>query len=1058
MTLRCSQRRRARRRFILRALFLLAAALLLAGGALLVWIHQVGLPRPLAAVVEAELRQMGWEAEASRLQVRWNRGLVARDLSLRQPGPDGYRLQIAEVALRPDWSRLVRGDFELASLNVLSGRLALSPQADAAEDAIDSLVLSELSGTVTVLPGGAWQVEDCRADLLGFEVSLAGVVTNLAGVGRWSGTTTNTPSPPPSAAFLKTQLRTVTDFFRNLALEPPPSILVKFHGDAARPDTIAAELDLSTPLARTPWGRATGLHLNARLNEHPPTNELYHARLVLESRRITAAGVEIEEALLHANLAQTATNPLPSRVLWQAQAGRVRRGEIRLQGIRMNGSLERTGNAFHNWQWGFTLASQSLVSPELSTGTNSLTGRLTLDLTHPSRAAGELSLAASNVQMPQQGRAAFAALTANATPTPLTMSDHPEDWGFWRHLAPWAGGLTARLEGVESPRLATDLIEVALDWHAPKLERLRLRLEVDDESLEISDGRLDVDSREVSLKLRSDFDVHRLDRLMPPKVADWLAQFTWEAPPRLRGECRATLPPWSGPMSNLEETLLPTVWATAEVSGERAAYRGVPFDSARLKLGVGDSTLRLRDMRLERPEGRADLEYTLGMLSREFHWQLDCRLNPGKVAPAIDDEVVRILSLFDFTNAAHVRGDAWGSFRPPRRTELALAIDATDFHFRGESCDLLSGTLLLTNRIVTATNALVRHGNETARVERLDYAVDSRELRLTNGFTRMDPMRVARMIGPEVESVLAPYTFRQPPEIHLGGFLPTDGNTTGADMRFDVVGGPLQFWRFNFSDANGRVRWLGTNVTISDFDGGFYSGRLKGDLKVRMSPESPPNLAFDATVTNASLRTLVQDVFAITNHLEGVLSGHVVVTNGLPNALDTWFGNGSASLRNGLLWDLPVFGIISRALNVLSPGLGNNVATAAEGTFTLDAGVLHTQDTGIESKSVRLVFNGACSLTGELDARVVAEVMRRTPIVGPFVSAILSPFAKVFELRLSGRLSDPNVDLAHVPFLTTPVGLFKSLFQPGPTNPLPPSEPPGDEPESTPSPPAPDPR
>ncbi|MCB1128732.1 MAG: hypothetical protein KDM81_19710, partial [Verrucomicrobiae bacterium] len=408
----------------------------------------------------------------------------------------------------------------------------------------------------------------------------------------------------------------------------------------------------------------------------------------------------------------------------------------------------------------------------------------------------------------------------------------------------------------------------------------------------------------------------------------------------------------------------------------------VPFDTARLKVEVADSTLRLRGMRLDRPEGSADLEYTLGILTREFHWQLDCRLNPSRVAPAIDAEVVRILSPFEFTNAAHVRGDAWGSFRPPRRTELALEIDATDFRFRGESCDLLSGTLFLTNRIVTAANARVQHDGETAQVEQLDYAVDARELRLTNAFTRMDPMRVARAIGPEVEAVLAPYAFRDPPEIRLAGFLPTGGDTRRADMRFDVTGGPLHFWRFNFSDANGRVHWQGTNVTISDFDAGFYSGRLKGDLAVRIEPDRGPNLAFDATVTNASLRTLVRDVFATTNHLEGVLSGHVVVTNGVPDALDTWFGRGSAGLRNGLLWDLPMFGIISRALNLLSPSLGNNVATAAQGTFMLDAGVLHTRDTRIECKSLRLAFTGACSLDGKLDARVVAEVMRRTPIVG----------------------------------------------------------------------------
>lgn len=1047
---------RTRWRSILRACLLLLAIGLLAAAALLIWIRQVGLPAPVAAIVRSELSQIGWEAEATRVQVRWRRGLVAESLSLRQPGPNGFRLQVAEVALRPDWGRLLRGDFELASLDVLSGRLTLAPDAGAGTNAASSLVLNELSGHVRLLPGGGWEFENCRANLLGFEVSLAGVVTNLAGLRQWSGSPTATPPPATASVVLPTHVRTVTGFFRNLALQPAPRILIRFHGDAARPDAFSAELDLTTPEARTPWGLATGLHLNARLNETAPTNQSYHARVLLETRRLAAGGIEMEQARLQADLAQATTNPVPALVLWQGTAGRVARQDVALKDVEFEAALERTGNAFREWQVRFALASQGLTSRHAATGANQLTGRLTLGLDDLPSATGDLSFAAREVDAPELGRADAVSLTAKVGPSGRTATEAPAAWGFWRVTAPWAGSLTARVENLTSPRLSVEVAELAADWAPPELNVRRLRLSTGGEPLVISDARLDVDNREVSLRVQSDCDVHRLDGVLPAKTADWLAQFTWDESPHVTGEARAILPPWTEADPDLRITFLPSLRVAAEASGRRAAYRGVGFDTARLKIGIEDSTLRLHEMRLERPEGPAELEYTLGLLSREFHWWLHCRLNPVEVAPAIDDEVVRLVSLFQFTNAARVRGDVWGSFLPPRRTDLALWIDGEDFRFRGEPYDLLSGALFLTNRIVTATNAFVRHGREEARVGRLDYAVDSRELRLTNAFIRMDPMRVARAIGPEVEAVLAPYEFREAPEIRLGGYLPTDGDTTSADMRFDLAGGPFHFWRFNFSDVNGRVHWEGTNVTISGFDSGFYSGRLKGDLTARIEPDRAPNLAFDATVTNASLRTLVSDVFATTNHLEGVLNGHLVVTNGVPDALDTWYGHGSADLRNGLIWDLPVLGIVSRALNYIAPGLGNNVATAAQGTFTLDAGVLHTRDTRIECKSVRLAFTGSCSLTGEIDARVVAEVMRRTPILGPLISTILLPFAKVFELSLSGSLSDPTVDLAHVPFLTAPVGLFKALFQAPPTTPPPAPDSSGAEAGSTPSSPAPE--
>jgi hypothetical protein len=48
----------------------------------------------------------------------------------------------------------------------------------------------------------------------------------------------------------------------------------------------------------------------------------------------------------------------------------------------------------------------------------------------------------------------------------------------------------------------------------------------------------------------------------------------------------------------------------------------VPFSSAQLAVSLSNQVLRLLDFTLLRPEGDADLEYTLHTQTRQFRWQL----------------------------------------------------------------------------------------------------------------------------------------------------------------------------------------------------------------------------------------------------------------------------------------------------------------------------------------------------------------------------------------------------------------------------------------------------
>ena len=89
------------------------------------------------------------------------------------------------------------------------------------------------------------------------------------------------------------------------------------------------------------------------------------------------------------------------------------------------------------------------------------------------------------------------------------------------------------------------------------------------------------------------------------------------------------------------------------------------------------------------------------------------------------------------------------------------------------------------------------------------------------------------------------------------------------------------------------------------------------------------DISFDSAVTNADLHAMMMDLGAVTNRLEGMLSGHLNITHANSDDWKSWFGNGDVNLRDGLIWDIPIFGRFSPVLHKLGRGLGERSPTAS---------------------------------------------------------------------------------------------------------------------------------
>jgi hypothetical protein len=151
------------------------------------------------------------------------------------------------------------------------------------------------------------------------------------------------------------------------------------------------------------------------------------------------------------------------------------------------------------------------------------------------------------------------------------------------------------------------------------------------------------------------------------------------------------------------------------------------------------------------------------------------------------------------------------------------------------------------------------------------------------------------------------------------------------------------------------------------------------------------------------------DLLSPTNHLEGTLNGHLRITHANSDDWKSWFGSGDVDLRDGLLWDIPIFGRFSRFLDDIHNGLGESRASEGFGSFIITNSIIHSDKLDIRSPTLRLIYKGNVDFNGKVDATMEAEVFHDVPLVGSLVSTALLPFSKFFESNVTGTLNDPKI-------------------------------------------------
>ena len=997
------------------------------------FLNRVGIPDFLKERIVARLQAQGWEVGFSQMRLTWQCVILAQDLHLyRLNQRGGPQLFLEKAECRLNRVALKKLEVEVDSVMLRGGRLIWP--FGTTNQPTTSLQLNEAGGELFFRSGDLWELRSLQASLLGIQLHLSGVISNASRLRDWRFP----PISAQAAADPEAWWRETVAVVNQIQCSGTPVLSGDFRGDARNFRSFDARLTFQTRALRSPWGSGTNVVLFARLLPPATSNGWVQAEMQLRADLAQTPWGQARTCALILEIEPSARQWIPTNAhltldLNEAQA-RWGKAEHLVISTRFNSSpandrllqsdLAASGTGV--WTEWAQSAKAELKAVFVHSSTN----------LWPASVSAELQLEEISTRRWRARRANLQAHSVLPPQKESTLLNTNLSWPERLQNIPLTG--QAALTEVAGPGFEVEQLALNTEWSAP-----RASLEA---SAHLSAGQvslhagLNTTSREVSFQGAAEGNLEEVASLFSTNRQTWLAPLIWKIPPRIKAAGQLVVPaPTHGPLRWREE-ILPGLSLAGRLEGGEGSYHGVTFTSASVPFSVTNLLCRLTGLTLALPEGSIEADGSSDARTMDFQWHVRSQIDPGRLKPLFDEPTQAAFDLVEFKNPPHLEGQVWGRWKHPELLGAALTLTATNFAIRGEAAQTCSAQVFYTNRFLAILEPKVTRAGEHGRAQGIGIDLVTEKLYLTNASGQMNPQAVARAIGKKAGQAVEPYQFDAPPRARASGVVDLRKGRHEDALRFEVEGGPFHWKNFHLSTISGIVDWQGQDLRLLDVKGGLHGGQISGSAHFDFSPEAGTAFSFTSLAQEINLQPFMADLANKTNRIEGRLSGELVLARANDRDPRSWQGHGQVGLRDGFLWEIPIFGVFSPVLNALLPGLGNSRAKEATADFIITNSLIESKNLEIRATAMRMQYALAVDFERRVEGRMEAELWRDTPGVGFFLSKIFWPVTKIFEYRVTGTLDQPKTEpLYAIPKMLLmplhPIRTFKEMLANEPKKP-----------------------
>ena len=312
--------------------------------------------------------------------------------------------------------------------------------------------------------------------------------------------------------------------------------------------------------------------------------------------------------------------------------------------------------------------------------------------------------------------------------------------------------------------------------------------------------------------------------------------------------------------------------------------------------------------------------------------------------------------------------------------------------------------------------------------ESADVEFERIQFKRTTGLTELENLRgtawpapILRLFDPEAaDFVESTFGFHRAPVIRSTGRYDHQKNGTRTLFESSVTSEGLIDYKFlgrtlQLTGATARITTSPRRHEVTDLSLQAFGGTVGGKVTVTTDPENPSRTNAGIRWDNLSLENIGR-TFDFEKAAQGSITGRIDFTT-LAGQTDSFNGEGVIGLRDGQLFNVPVFGPLSPPLGtVLGRTFSHEQARDASASFVFRNGVAFTQDFLTSTPSTTFVGEGSVDLV----RKQVDLTMRMNArgLLG-LVTLPITPLKGFFQFRGQGPLKKPVWSAA--PF-TQPAG------------------------------------
>jgi hypothetical protein len=428
-------------------------------------------------------------------------------------------------------------------------------------------------------------------------------------------------------------------------------------------------------------------------------------------------------------------------------------------------------------------------------------------------------------------------------------------------------------------------------------------------------------------------------------------------------------------------------------------YKKVPFSELSADFSWDGERTLVRELRVRHQTGQ--LRADLFDAPNDFRLNLESTMSPEAVRPLVPPQANEFLREWQWQRSPAIRMAIRGTDRDPGRWQGDGTVDLGRTRFRGTWMNGASARIHFAQGAITCEDVHVTRDEGTGSGS-YTYDFKKHEVRISNIRSSLYPAEVIFWIDPKTSKTIVPYEFRRPPNVVANGVYQfRGGKNTRLEIKVDGASGMDYVFlgkALPFDRVSARLLFTNERLQISDVRADLLVGTLRGNADISLARNDPRYRA-SLSVSEINFPRLT-DLYFNYKTAQGVLRGSYEFA-GLGNDWRTMRGKGKIEISNGDVFAIPIFGPLSGILNHIVPGSGYSIAHKANAEFTVENGIIHTEDFEAAGSLFSMLGNGDIHfLDDKLDFNL------RLDMKGPGI--VLMPMYKLFEYAGEGSLKKPD--------------------------------------------------